>query len=661
MKKLSLVQKIGGGFGLVLALMFIVSLLSWNGLNNVSKGLDTYQEYVEKANSSYQLQADMLMVQMNVKDFIISGSPAAVTNYTNFLSKVEKEIGDISKKNIGDEQEKTLVAITTKIANFKQAFEKIVNLKKKRTQLFNDNLAVIGPQIATGLANIMDTAHNDQDEVATYLAGMALRNLLLGRIYIFNFLETSNGDFAIKAEEEFTQFDGFAKKMSILLQDDSGRELATKNREAGVNYLATFKELVEIIKERDVIARETLEQLGPSIINDFAVFTEKVQVEQAELGKALQSRSGSSKLLVLVIATTALIFGSILAFVLTKIISKPILETANFADTMANGDFSETLTVNQQDEIGRMADSLNAMTKNLAAMLKDIIDGIATLSQSSKELEGIATEMSTGSQDTSQKSQTVAAAAEEMSTNMTSVAAAMEQASSNTSLVASATEEMTTTVNKIAENADRARDISSQAVDQSGQATEKMADLGDAASRIGRVTETITEISEQTNLLALNATIEAARAGEAGKGFAVVANEIKELARQTADATIDIKNQIDTMQNTTSSAVSDINKVSEIIGEISEVINVIGTSVDEQASVTDEMAANIVQSSEGITEVNENVAQSTVAVSEISNEISEVNSAASGMAKSSFLVEESAESLSTLAKQLQQMVAKFKV
>ncbi len=661
MKKLSLVQKIGGGFGLVLALMFIVSLLSWSGLNRVSNGFETYQEYVEKANSSYQLQADMLMVQMNVKDFIISGSPDAVTNYNTFLSKVEREIGDISKKNIGEEQEKTLVAITTKIANFKQAFEKIVNLKKKRTQLFNDNLAVIGPQIATDLANIMDTAHNDQDEVATYLAGMALRNLLLGRIYIFNFLETSNGDFAIKAEEEFTQFDGFAKKMSILLQDDSGRELATKNREAGVNYLATFKELVEIIKERDVIAKETLEQLGPSIINDFAVFTEKVQVEQAELGKALQSRSGSSKLLVLVIAATALIFGCILAFVLTKIISKPILETANFADTMANGDFSETLTVDQQDEIGRMADSLNAMTKNLAAMLKDIIDGIATLSQSSKELEGIATEMSTGSQDTSQKSQTVAAAAEEMSTNMTSVAAAMEQASSNTSLVASATEEMTTTVNKIAENADRARDISSQAVDQSGQATEKMADLGDAASRIGRVTETITEISEQTNLLALNATIEAARAGEAGKGFAVVANEIKELARQTADATIDIKNQIDTMQNTTSSAVSDINKVSEIIGEISEVINVIGTSVDEQASVTDEMAANIVQSSEGITEVNENVAQSTVAVSEISNEISEVNSAASGMAKSSFLVEESAENLSTLAKQLQQMVAKFKV
>jgi len=79
--------------------------------------------------------------------------------------------------------------------------------------------------------------------------------------------------------------------------------------------------------------------------------------------------------------------------------------------------------------------------------------------------------------------------------------------------------------------------------------------LGSAAQEIDRVTETITEISSQTNLLALNATIEAARAGEAGKGFAVVAGEIKELARQTADATEDIKRRISGIQASTGSAV----------------------------------------------------------------------------------------------------------
>ena len=96
----------------------------------------------------------------------------------------------------------------------------------------------------------------------------------------------------------------------------------------------------------------------------------------------------------------------------------------------------------------------------------------------------------------------------------------------------------------IAANTGRARSISERAVVQAQTITGQMQKLGQAAQEIGNVTETITNISAQTNLLALNATIEAARAGTAGKGFAVVANEIKELARQTAEATEDIKARI---------------------------------------------------------------------------------------------------------------------
>jgi len=82
-----------------------------------------------------------------------------------------------------------------------------------------------------------------------------------------------------------------------------------------------------------------------------------------------------------------------------------------------------------------------------------------------------------------------------------------------------------------------------------------MTELGMAAQTVDKVTEAITEIFEQTNLLALNATIEAARAGEAGKGFAVVANEIKELAKQTATATHNIKQQIEGVQQTAADSI----------------------------------------------------------------------------------------------------------
>lgn len=124
----------------------------------------------------------------------------------------------------------------------------------------------------------------------------------------------------------------------------------------------------------------------------------------------------------------------------------------------------------------------------------------------------------------------------------------MEEATTNINMIASAAEEMTATIAEIAQNSEKGNAIVGRAVSQAQVVSAKVGELGHAAQQIGKVTETITEISEQTNLLALNATIEAARAGEAGKGFAVVANEIKELAKQTALATEEIKSQISSIQ-----------------------------------------------------------------------------------------------------------------
>ena len=120
--------------------------------------------------------------------------------------------------------------------------------------------------------------------------------------------------------------------------------------------------------------------------------------------------------------------------------------------------------------------------------------------------------------------------------------------------------------------------------------------LGSAAQEIGQVTETITNISSQTNLLALNATIEAARAaGAAGKGFAVVANEIKELARQTAGATEDIKAKISGVQSSTGGAISDIGRIVNVIQEVGGLVANIAAAIEEQATVTRDVAGNIAQ------------------------------------------------------------------
>ena len=121
----------------------------------------------------------------------------------------------------------------------------------------------------------------------------------------------------------------------------------------------------------------------------------------------------------------------------------------------------------------------------------------------------------------------------------------------------------------------------------------ELTQLGATADKIGKVTETITDISEQTNLLALNATIEAARAGKAGKGYAVVANEIKDLAKQTAEATVDIKNIVDNIQATSKTTEKGIEQIGTVIGEVNDIVGTVATAVEEQTAATQEIAGNI--------------------------------------------------------------------
>ena len=431
-------------------------------------------------------------------------------------------------------------------------------------------------------------------------------------------------------------------------------------------YVKDSEAYMDLIKEGQIESakKKLLKEVRTSQSNYMKAVEEFIilQTKQAqESGKYAADASATATRIISVLLGVALALSIGLAFLIIRSITTPVGKASTLAEAMAGGDFTTKLDINQKDEIGVMAKALNSMVEQLGAMIKDIVGNANRLTSSSNDLAAVSKQLSSAARDTADKSATVAAATEEMSVNIQSVSAAMEQSSSNVNIVASSTEEMTATVNEIAQSAEKARSISEGAVKQSRLASEKMAILGESARKIGRVTETITEISEQTNLLALNATIEAARAGEAGKGFAVVANEIKELARQTAAATVDIKNQISEMQTTTSTTVEDIEKISNVIVEINNVINGIATAVEEQSAASGEISSNISQASQGIAEVNENVAQSTVVISDITRDIAGINQQSNQVGEGSSQVQLSAQGLAELAVQLENLVKKFKV
>ena len=366
-----------------------------------------------------------------------------------------------------------------------------------------------------------------------------------------------------------------------------------------------------------------------------------------------------------IVSLTAGVAGVILALVIavlvTRAITRPLSRAVSVADELSRGNLTVDVKAESRDETGQMLNAMGAMAASLRTMFTDIAKGVETLTSSSIDLAAVSKQLSSSAQNTADRSSTVAVATEEMSTNIQSVSAAMEQSSANVNTVVSSAEEMSATVNEIAQNAEKARVISEGAVKEAGMASKTMAILGDSTRKIGRVTETITEISEQTNLLALNATIEAARAGDAGKGFAVVANEIKELARQTAAATVDIKNQIEEMQSTTANTVTDIENISGVIVEINNIISGIAAAVEEQSVASSEIASNISQASQGIAEVNESVAQSTVVIANITQDVSGINQQSSMVGDGSRQVESNAQGLSELASQLENLVKRFRI
>jgi len=411
---------------------------------------------------------------------------------------------------------------------------------------------------------------------------------------------------------------------------------------------------------REVYNNKTQAELK-NVREKLAQIATTVKKEVSSIEEHIVDFSGQMQSLIVIIFAVSLIIGLALSFIISRMIVTILKQAVNFSENMAKGDFSKKLNLKRTDEFGSLARSLDEMSTKIGEIIGNMSDEVVTLSSTSNELSEISQNMTAGAEQVASHSTSVAAATEEMSSNMNTVAAASEQASTNVNIVATASEEVSSSIDEVAGKTKEAREITHDAVNLAGSSQEKVDTLGNAADEISKVTEVITEISEQTNLLALNATIEAARAGEAGKGFAVVANEIKELARQTADATGEIRAKIESIQYSTGETVTEIRQITEVIHKVDAIVADIAISVDEQSATTSEISENVLQAAQGIGEVNENVAQSSAVADSVAQDITDVSQSATELAQNGSEVETSSKELQTVANSLQTMILQFKI
>lgn len=440
----------------------------------------------------------------------------------------------------------------------------------------------------------------------------------------------------------------------------------TKAREEAEELKEEFNDLiVQNSRQIDTILGRESKAIGDELLQVVAQLKEKITENSGKTVADITTTSDNLS------ARTRTLFtvGSVICFALLMTIlflnASSILKLlggepeamVQLARRIAGGDLSDKET--GKSVPGSLQAALQDMTLNLRNLIGNIVAEGRALSATSTELALAAEDLTGGAEQSAAKADTVAAATEEMSANMGTVTMASEQAAQNVNVMANAMEEMSSAIQEIAENTERANSMTGEAVNYAKSSSEKVNTLGAAAREISKVTEVITEISEQTNLLALNATIEAARAGEAGKGFAVVANEIKELAKQTAKATGEIKNKIDSIQSSTDETVTEISEISKVINSVNDIVSTIASAVEEQSVTASDISGNVNDAADGISEVNENVSQASMVSAEIARDIVAVSQVSKEAREGSLRLQESAENLKAIAETISRETSRF--
>lgn len=337
--------------------------------------------------------------------------------------------------------------------------------------------------------------------------------------------------------------------------------------------------------------------------------------------KTLEAPLTNLMLTQLGLAVLALIVSVLAISWLLSLLLGPLTRVSQALSRIAdgNGDLTQRIEVDSQDEVGVLADSFNRFVSSQHGLISHIrqlateldLDAERSLCTNQTSVE----ELQRQQQEVAMVATAVtemSSATHEIAANAESTAAASQQSAQSSAQGKSLVDKTRSTINSLASEID--------------ETTMVIGELSLHAQAISSILTTIQEIAEQTNLLALNAAIEAARAGDQGRGFAVVADEVRVLSRRTQDSTAEVYTTIETLQNTTKQAVSlmdsskglannsvdDVNAAAQALEEITQAVNIIS-----------DMAGQIAIAAEEQTQVTNEITQNTVAIKDVTDEITE--------------------------------------
>ncbi|MBF0379594.1 MAG: hypothetical protein HQL69_01165 [Magnetococcales bacterium] len=653
---------------------FIALVASWEkkGLSS-SEGLQgNFRNTAHELESNLknlnvsELVETQLQLRRAEKDYLARGKNKYIKKHIDFIKQFNTQL---KKSTLKADLQTT---IRGKLNNYNISFIEAIKEYKED-----------GSASKATLSNLSNQGRILEKELKEHYVSGIFKDYLLVRRYEKDYLLRGSKKYISRVEKKIAE-----------INDNLDRSmLSTANKAKIKSYLGRYLiSFLNLVKEDQNITsltknmRDMVHKIEPQIKNNL------IEID-AEVKRSVDNNKeniNNDLSIAFTVVVTTIIAGIILSVLLFRNITAILREQVQLLSTV------NTKLNDSSIGLGKLADKMSDGANNLSYQA----------SQAASAAEEMSTNMqtiSTATEEMSTNMQTVSSAAEEMSANMSTIASATEEANmnldsvssgggeaknnmehvqdaaqrtaANVGTVASSVDELSGSISVVRSRCEIATKEAKEAKTSSHDTLVIMEKLGKSGHEIGKIVDVINSIAEQTNILALNASIEAAGAGEAGMGFAVVANEVKQLARQTSEATKMISDQIEEIQSNTEAAGKATKKVEEVISKLGEANNDILTSVNEQNSNVDkisnsmgsvsketddvtnmvkeatssigEISRNVEEISEGISEVTRSVNDATAGVDEMTSSISEVSNASNEI---SLNVTETSQASSEVAK-----------
>lgn len=647
-KALSLKQMIFTGFGLVLALLIILSVISLRGTNTIGHDFTDYRQAARESLLVNEATQTLLSVRLGVMQYRINNSQDfadQVRQGVAALGVLKNELADFM---VDDTQAQQISNLSGLLDAYEVGFEQVVAAQTQRNELV-PLLNESGREARSVMSELMGEAYNGGNADAAYIAGVAQQHLMLARYYGEKYLLENRPSDQERTLEELNLAAASVQSLERFTRGSSFADLLETYRVHADEFQRLFVAITDIILTRNDILSNQLDAIGPRLATGYETALQTVVDTQNTVGPRAAAEVASVSRTTMIIAVVAVLLGAIAAFVIGRLIARSIANVVSRMNHLAQGELDITIEdEDRRDELGDMARALLVFQENARekVRLEASQEEQARLAEEEKrrsmhamadafeaDVKGVVSAVSSAAEQMVGLSKMLSEAAGRAGERSTAVAAASEEASTNVETVAAASEQMTNSIAEVSQRIGDTASMTDEAARGAEHTTATVAELSTSAQTIGDVISMISDIAEQTNLLALNATIEAARAGEAGKGFAVVASEVKSLANQTAKATEEISAQITGMQENTNAVVDSIDKIGTMIQDLNGTSSSIAAAVEEQHSATEEIARNTQQAADGTREVSSNITQVSTAVQETGQAAEEVLAASSQLAK----------------------------